>query len=272
MENPWIAVFLVCFLWWFLTGLILFVVNWADTRGVVYHKFVTLGLLPILVVGFYGFLFTLNDDSINAVYLSFFSSLSIWGWFELAFLTGVITGPNRVEKPVGVDGFRRFQLAWAAIAYSELTLIVVFSTLFILSFGESNLFGLLTFFVLYAARLSAKLNLFLGVPKINIEFLPTRVGHLASHFKISGTSWFFPLSLTLLSGLAAYWLNGFRVAPVGSGEAIGFCFLLTLTMLAILEHFFMIVSFPDAVLWRWMLPKSQSRSKLVIKQRGTFPK
>ena len=111
------------------------------------------------------------------------SCLSIWGWFELAFLTGVITGPNRLEKPRGVIGFKRFKLAWAAIAYSEVTLASVFFILFFVSLGEPNLFGFLTFLVLYLARLSAKLNLFLGVPKINIDFLPTRVGHLASHFK-----------------------------------------------------------------------------------------
>ena len=100
-----------------------------------YHKFVTLGLLPALVLGFYGFLFTLNDVTVPGVYLAFISALSIWGWLELAFLTGVITGPNQVEKPVGVGGFRRFQLAWAAIAYSELTLAVVFLSLLLLSFG-----------------------------------------------------------------------------------------------------------------------------------------
>ena len=125
MENPWIAVLLSFFLWWFLTGFILFVVNWADTKGTVYHKLVTLGLLPTLVVGFYGFLFTLSKNSIGGVYLAFVSALSIWGWFELAFLTGVITGPNRVAKPIGVNGLERFQLAWGAIAYSELTLSLI---------------------------------------------------------------------------------------------------------------------------------------------------
>lgn len=272
MENPWIAVLLACFLWWFLTGLILFVVNWADSRGTIYHKCVTLALLPILVLGFYGFLFSLSDSSVNGVYIAFISSLSIWGWLELAFLTGVITGPNRVEKPSGVNGFKRFQLALAAIAYSEVTLVLVFVTLFLLSFGETNLFGFLTFLVLYFARLSAKLNLFFGVPKINIEFLPTRVGHLASHFKISGTSWFFPLSLISLGGLGVHWLNSFTKVVAMNGDAIGFCFLLTLTSLAILEHFFMILSLPDAALWRWMIPKTGSDTKIALKQSETLTK
>ena len=272
LETPWIAILLACFLWWFLTGLILFVVNWADTRGVIYHKFVTLGLLPVLVFGFYGFLYSLNNLSVSGVYLAFVSSLSIWGWLELAFLTGVITGPNRLEKPLGVSGFKRFQLAWTAIAYSELTLALVFLILFILSLGQSNLFGFLTFLVLYFARLSAKLNLFFGVPKTNVEFLPTHVGHIASHFKISGTSWFFPLSLILLSGLGAYWFSGFRGAIEASGNALGYCFLMTLTSLAILEHFFMILSFPDAALWRWMIPKSDSNANVTTDQSETFTK
>ena len=265
LESPWIAILFVCFLWWFLTGSILFLVNWADSRGAVYLNFVTLGLLPVLIYGFYGFLSSLTDVSVNAVYLAFISSLCIWGWFELAFLSGVITGPNRVDKPVGVSGFRRFKLAWMAIAYSEITLAIVFFILIIISIGEANMFGLLTFFVLYVARLSAKLNLFFGVPKINIEFLPARVIHLASHFKISGPSWFFPLSLIMLSGLGAFWLNGLWIAPELSGNKIGFSFLLTLTSLAILEHFFMIMAFPDAALWRWMIPRSSPTSKGSLK-------
>ena len=269
LENPWVPVFVACFLWWFLTGVILFVVNWADTRGARYHKLVTLGLLPILVVGFYGFLFSVDDSSVSGIYLAFISSLCIWGWLELAFLTGVVTGPNRVEKPVGVNGFKRFRLAWEAVAYSELTLAGVLLVLFLLSYRESNWFGFLTFLVLYVARLSAKLNLFLGVPKINIEFLPARVGHLASHFKVSGTSWFFPLSLIILSGVLVYWLNSFRTASEVS-QTVGFCFLMTLTGLAILEHFFMILSMHDAALWRWMIPKSTSSVKAALKQGETF--
>ena len=233
-------------------------VNWADNRGIRYHKYVTFGLLPILVLGFYGFLFTMKDASVGSVYVAFLSSLCIWGWLELAFLSGLITGPNRAEKPLGIVGFQRFRLAWAAIAYSELILALVLLLLFLLSLGEPNYFGFLTFLVLYLARLSAKLNLFFGVPKINIEFLPTKVEYLASHFKVSGTSWFFPLSLILLSGLNAIWINGFLNTLEINGTSVGYCFLTTLTSLAILEHFCMVASIPDAALWRWMIPKSGS--------------
>ena len=37
--------------------------------------------------------------------------------------------------------------------------------------------------MLFFARVSAKLNLFFGVPRINTEFLPRPLAHLASHFR-----------------------------------------------------------------------------------------
>jgi putative photosynthetic complex assembly protein 2 len=227
------------------------------------------GLIPVLIAGFYGFLYTLKQTSVLSVYLSFISALSIWGWLELAFLTGVITGPNRGIRPSGVNGFKRFWLAWRAIAYSEILLILIFLILFLLSLGEKNLFGFLTFLILYFARLSAKLNLFFGVPKINIEFLPARVLHLASHFKISGISWFFPLSVMSLMALVIYWFSYFQISiSIDSvSETIGYSLLLTLTVLALLEHFFMILTFRDAVLWRWMIPKPQSTKDVDLKRR-----
>jgi putative photosynthetic complex assembly protein 2 len=269
VNSIWIAVSLACFLWWFLTGVILYIVNWADNKGLSYHRFVTVGLLPVLIVGLYGFLYTLKESSILSVYLSFISALSIWGWLELAFLTGVITGPDQVMRPTGVNGFKRFWLAWRAVAYSEIMLTLVFFILFILSLGEENLFGFFTFLILYFARLSAKLNLFFGVPKINVEFLPARVVHLASHFKVSGISWFFPISVISLIGLVIYWFSYFRISMniESVSGTIGYSLLLTLTVLAVLEHFFMIITFRDAVLWRWMIPKSQSTKDSDLKRR-----
>ena len=272
MENPLVAVSFVCFLWWFLTGIILVIVNWADNRGEKYHKYVTIALLPFLGAGFYGFVHSVTDTSISGAYFSFLSSLCIWGWLELAFLAGIITGPNRAVKPSGLNGFKRFWLAWTSIAYAEVMLILVLLVLFLFSAGYPNWIGLLTFVVLYVARLSAKLNLFFGVPKINIEFLPASVNHLASHFKISRTSWFFPVSILFLIGLLIYWFNNLRLSSESSSEIIGFCFLFTLTTLALLEHLFMVVSFPDAALWRWMIPKSQSSTKIDLKESETFTK
>jgi putative photosynthetic complex assembly protein 2 len=37
-------------------------------------------------------------------------------------------------------------------------------------------------------------------------------------------------------------------------EATGFALLTSLSALALLEHWFMVIPLPDAKLWRWMLP------------------
>ena len=47
---------------------------------------------------------------------------------------------------------------------------------------------------------------------------------------------------------------------------IGFTLLASLTTLALIEHWFMVVPLRDAELWKWMLPK-QKQLKLKKKQR-----
>mgnify|MGYP006157212813 CR=1 FL=1 len=49
-----------------------------------------------------------------------------------------------------------------------------------LTLNAPNPFAALTFATLFFARVSAKLNLFLGAPRINVEFLPRPLAHLAS--------------------------------------------------------------------------------------------
>jgi putative photosynthetic complex assembly protein 2 len=53
----------------------------------------------VLILGGVGFVDTLGNDSVAGVYIAFLSALALWGWIELAFLTGVITGPVRQPLP-----------------------------------------------------------------------------------------------------------------------------------------------------------------------------
>ena len=98
--------------------------------------------------------------------------LAIWGWIELAFLTGAITGPNVYDCPDDTPEWERFIRAWGTIAYHEMLLVGVLVLIWIYGHGAINSFGLWTFTILYIARISAKLNLFYGVPRINTEFIP----------------------------------------------------------------------------------------------------
>ena len=117
----------------------------------------------------------------------------------------------------------------------------------------TNIFGVWTFAVLFFARLSAKLNLFWGVPRINVDFLPTELKHLATYFRIRPLNWLFPFSVSALTFATACWLERIYAAET-QGQIIGFSLLTAITALALLEHWVMVLPIPDEKLWRWMLP------------------
>jgi putative photosynthetic complex assembly protein 2 len=120
-------------------------------------------------------------------------------------------------------------------------------------YGAENTITLWTFGLLFAARISAKLNLFFGVPRINTEFLPKPLAHLPSYFRQGPVTAVFPLSITLLSFATALSAQALRTATT-DGTTLHFAFITTLAALALLEHWLMVLPLPDAKLWRWMLP------------------
>jgi putative photosynthetic complex assembly protein 2 len=258
--TPWIAALLALFVWWFSTGAILMVVKYADARGLQARQMSVLAGLPLLAAGIWGYLATLDGTTTGAALGGFLSALAIWGWIELAFLAGIITGPITRPCPDGIPEWERFLRAWGTIAFHEMVLVGMLIVICIEGWGAANPFGLWTFAILYGARISAKLNLYLGVPKINVEFLPAALTHLESHFRIRRLNWLFPISVTALTFAVACWLERLHAAT-NPGEAVGFALLTAITALALLEHWLMVLPLPDERLWRWMLP-----------QNGTAPK
>lgn len=229
-------------------------VKYADRAGEAARLRACLLGLPLLGVGAYGLQYSLSDPSVFGVYVGFLSALAVWGWVELAFLTGVITGPNHETLPPNVEEPERFMRAWGTVAYHEIALLAVLTILLPASLGAENAFGLWTFVILYFARVSAKLNLYLGVPKIQIEFLPQALSHLQSHFRVQAMNWFFPISITGLSFALACWLERLYAAETAA-RIEGFALLAALTGLALFEHWMMVLPIPDERLWRWMLPR-----------------
>jgi putative photosynthetic complex assembly protein 2 len=252
LANPWIAALFALFVWWFSTGAILYVVRRADNESPDQHKASVIFGLPFLGLGICGLVVSLQSGSVQAVYYGFLSALAIWGWIELAFLSGVITGPNRTHCPDEAPEWERFIRAWGTIAFHEMLLVGTLIALALASHGHPNTIALWTFVVLFFARISAKLNLFFGVPKINVEFLPRPLLHLPSHFRIARMNWLFPASVTALTFAAACWLE--RLYATGNP---GFALLAALTLLALLEHWLMVLPLPDEKLWRWMIPASK---------------
>jgi putative photosynthetic complex assembly protein 2 len=263
LHIPWVAAVVALIVWWFSTGLILLGVKRADHGLGVSHLVLTLLSLPFLALGCWGFWATLEGTSVWSIYGAFGSAILIWGWFELAFLCGIISGPNTYNCPEGIPAWERFLRAWGTVAYSEVALIVIMIALAWIGQGAENMFGVWTFAVLFFARISAKLNVYLGVPNINVDFLPKPMEHLASHFRIAPMNALFPVSVTVLTFATGCWLERWGAQAIGAPDAVGFALLTALTALALLEHWMMVIPLADAKLWQWLLPQKPTASKTI---------
>lgn len=254
MTSPWTAALIAVFAWWFFTGAILLVVRRADGGDAVAHgRNVFLGV-PVLALGAAGVVISASELTLANVYIAFLSTLLIWGWIELAFLSGVITGPERRPCPAGLTGINRFKRAWRTVSHHELLLLFALLAIATVTKGAENTVGFWTYLILFVARISAKLNLFFGVPRINTEFVPQPLQHLKSYFRQGPITMAFPIGVTFLSIAAACFAE--RIIASSTPEAItGFALLTALAALATLEHWLMVVPLPDAKLWRWMLPE-----------------
>ncbi|SMY07045.1 putative photosynthetic complex assembly protein PuhE [Flavimaricola marinus] len=253
MTQTLLPVVAAIFVWWFATGAILLAVRWADRLGGPAHGMVLLGGVPLLALGVAGIITSLGEAGLWGVYAGFLGALAIWGWIEMAFLTGIVVGSETRDCPAGLSGWRRFVRAWNTVWHHEVALLLGLLGVVLATSGGANQVALWTYLILFAARISAKLNLFLGVPRINLEFVPIRLSHLKSYFRRGPITVAFPISITLLSLSVACFVERLVAADTAAGQ-IEFALLTALTALALLEHWLMVVPLPDAKLWRWMLP------------------
>lgn len=200
-----------------------------------------------------------------AAYASFLGGLAIWGWHELAFLTGAAAGPRRQPATSEPDGWRRFVQASSTVIHHEMALAATALLLLTMTAGASNKTGALAFALLFGLRLSAKLNIHCGVPNLAHELLPCHLGYLKTYFRRRPIS---PLlSVSVLAWLAlAAWL-GSRLLTVdpGSGEAVEASLLFALAALGALEHLFLALPLRDGALYRWAIP---ARSNDILRGGG----
>lgn len=252
--GVWGASLIALFTWWFATGAILYVIRRADRTGGNAYNVAVFMSVPVLALGVAGVIVSAADSGMTGLFKGFFGALAIWGWIELSFLSGVITGPERSDRPEGSSGADRFWRAWDALAHHEILLLAGLAFIVMATTGSDNTIAFWTYAILFFARISAKLNLFFGVPRINFEFLPVPLQHLRSHMTKGPITAFFPFSITLLTFAAACFAQLLMTSQTHV-EATGFALLTSLSALALLEHWFMVIPLPDAKLWRWMLPE-----------------
>ena len=249
MSEHLIPLVYTLLFWWISTGVILYL-DGLPQRS---FRWSMLGASLLLLLSLYGFVWSSSTTSLAGAYIAFSCSLVIWGWHEMSFLMGYITGPRRTACPEHCAGWRRFIYAAQTVIHHELALFATAIALIWLAWDAPNQIGLWAFLVLWLMRLSAKLNIFLGAPNLSEEFLPKQLHYLESYFKRAPMNLLFPISITL-STLAAVMLVQRAIGAEASlFEAAGYSLVATLLALAILEHWFLVLPLPATALWRWGL-------------------
>ena len=242
-------------LWFVATGFVL----WLDKLPS--HTWPVSITLASVASGFAmgGIIATAEETSAWAAYVAFACALVLWGWHELSFLMGFVTGPNRNPCPPDARGWRRFRLADSTLIYHEVAMFVCLLVMAAATWGKPNQTATLTFLLLFVMRLSAKFNIFAGVPHLSTEMMPDHMRYLASYFRIAPPRWFFILSVSGIAVLAA-WLADLALSSRG-GIATGYALAFALVALAFLEHGFLVVPWQDTAIFRWAMPE-QARQRL----------
>jgi putative photosynthetic complex assembly protein 2 len=244
------AIGFALFLWWFSTGAILMIVRLP--RSAHPYAMVTAGMIAVLALA--GMIATRDSIAPVGAFAGFTYGLIVWAALEMAFLLGYATGPRTTSCPPGLQGWPRFRAAFEAMAWHELSIFGAVGIMLAISWNAANHVAADVFLLLFAMRISAKLNIFFGAPNVSEEFLPDHLRYLGSYFQRDRVSGFFPLSVTLASLAFGFVVHAAITAQTDFGMA-ALTLVATLLALAIIEHWFLVLPVQDAALWRWALRK-----------------
>jgi putative photosynthetic complex assembly protein 2 len=256
MSEIALAALFAVFIWWFSTGIVL-LLNGMQRRA---YKLSLFASTALAVAALVALNHTADQTTTAAIYCAFTSALLIWGWHELSFLTGWITGPRTTALPAayaqGREG-RRFIESVRAILWHELGILVVGVLLIAMTWGAPNQVGTWTFVVLWSMRTSAKLNLFLGVRNLSEEFLPPHLVYLSSFFRRRAMNLLFPF-VVVGASVVLGWMVMRALDPASDASTVlGLTLVGTMLALAIIEHGMLVLPVSTTALWRWALSKRQ---------------
>ena len=234
------------FVWWFCTGVIFFLDGLPKRT-----YWVSIGAATFIAVcAIIGVIASSRVDSATNAYVAFTCAVLIWGWQEMLFLMGVLAGPSKAPLPQGVSESTRFKLATRSVIHHELALLGVGILLLLVTWRSPNQVGGATYMVLWLMRLSAKLNLFVGVRNTYAHLLPAHIAYLGSYFRqrttvskfFVGSTSFAALLTTVLWLLVAF-ESSLLLSQTGA------TLLASLMTLAVIEHFFLVLPLPMERLW-----------------------
>ncbi len=247
-------------LWFVSTGLVAMINHrlrqWLGRALVISGMCATVGLGLIVISS--------TTTASWAIYASFIGGLLIWSWHEISFLSGAIAGSHREPCPKHAKGWVRFSIATAALIHHEFALAMTAGLLLSLAAFTENSTGAYAFGLLLIFRLSAKLNIFWGVPNMSDELLPKRLEYLKSYFGPKRLVIALPISVALIAVWGMYFvMSAFSAAT--TGMVVQNALLSCLCLLAALEHIFLAIPFRDSALWQWALENRATRPEGQIK-------
>jgi putative photosynthetic complex assembly protein 2 len=225
------------FIWWFSTGVIFLLDRLPRATHMRSLILASAGAL----VAFAAIGKTAGMDTQTGAYIAFGAAIMVWGWHELAFLLGFLTGPRRAACPPDATRTERFWLAVQALAYHELAILATLGLVATMTWEAPNQVALWTFAVLFGMRLSAKLNIFLGVPHLNVDMLPVHLDFLKSYFSRRPMNGLFPVSVTVSTLLGAYVFHAAFMPGASAYEVAAYGLTGSLILLGTLEHWLLIL-------------------------------
>ena len=243
----WLALTAAVALWWLLTGIALMCVHQVSAvRNLV------LGVATVVAgTSFWILPETAATHSVHSVLVGFLIALLIWGWLELVYLMGYVTGPNKDQAPGGAPTGKRFILALATIIYHEVLALAIIVLAFLqVGLEGNNLITPLVLSVLWIMRCSTKLNLFFGVRHFNENWLPKSLSYVTS-FIVVGKNSALIVPTTLMAACLAAALFFAGINAASPTAELTLYLLAWLSTLAVLEHFFLMYPLGEHALWRW---------------------
>jgi putative photosynthetic complex assembly protein 2 len=227
------------------------------SRSAITRSLVLSSLLGVAAL--IGLSHTAQQTSVAGAYCAFTCALLAWGWNELSFLTGWITGPRTTALPKGTQGWPRFVESFRAVLWHELGILLVGVAIVAITWDAPNQVGTGTYLVLWVMRTSAKLNLFFGVRNLSEEFLPPHLAYLESFFRRRPINSFFFFAVTAASACLCLLVLGATDPLSTPAQVVGYTLVATMLALAIVEHFLLVLPLDTTALWRWAIRKRAAR-------------